>query len=280
MLIRRQDFSVLILYWLGYSRIRNLLLRAQHKCVATFVCFHDLPSESIGCFKANLRFLKERTNVVTLDDFFAGKLSSKKINVVITFDDGYKSWITNVIPVLKHLGLPATFFISSGFIGLSETDQHEFMRLRLQVKLEQRTQDGGLDVEDVRRLSEEGFAVGGHTVNHCNLAEVRDLVRLRSEIVEDKERLERIIGKKIAYFAYPFGSCQSAVTNLEEILRESGYEGAVTTVSGLNRVGSTNPYFLHREITYTAMRGSVFRARVLGNYHLIGWLRQRMSITS
>jgi peptidoglycan/xylan/chitin deacetylase (PgdA/CDA1 family) len=59
---------------------------------------------------------------VSLDDFFSGRLSAEKINVVITFDDGYKSWVTNVLPALKELELPATFFVSSGFVGLTKED--------------------------------------------------------------------------------------------------------------------------------------------------------------
>ena len=74
MLIRRQDLSVLLLYCLGYSRIRNLILRLQRKPVARFVMFHDLPPEALGRFEANLHFLKRSTNVVSRDDFLSGRL--------------------------------------------------------------------------------------------------------------------------------------------------------------------------------------------------------------
>ena len=274
MLIRRQDLSVLFLYSLGYSKIRNWLLRLQHKPVAVFVYFHDLPPETIGCFRANLHFLKRSTNVISLDDFFSGRLSSEKINVVITFDDGYKSWITDAVPILKEMGLPATFFVTSGFVGLSKEDESEFMRSKLLIKLRPGSITGGLNVEDVRKFVDEGFTVGGHTLNHCNLAGLRDSVQLKYEITEDKMRLERIIGKKIDYFAYPFGAYQNPEINLAEVLKESGYRGAVTTVSGFNSVG-TSPYFLHREITYASMPGRVFRARVYGNYHVVRFLKRQ-----
>jgi len=277
MFIRRQDLSVLLLYSLGFSKIRNWLLRLQHKPVAVFVYFHDLPPETLGCFRANLHFLKRSTNVVSLDDFFLGRLSSERINVVITFDDGYKSWVTDAIPILKELGLPATFFVSSGFVGLSKEDESEFMFSRLFLKLAPRITVSGLSIDDVRKLVEEGFTVGGHTLNHCNLAGLRDSDQLRYEITEDKMRLERIIGKKIDYFAYPFGAYQNPEINLAEVLRESGYRGAVTTVSGFNSVG-TSPYLLHREITYTSMPGWVFRARVYGNYHAVWLLKQQINM--
>ena len=275
MLIRRQDFLVLLLYFLGYSRIRNWVLRLGHKPVVVVVYFHDLPPETIECFRADLHFLKRSTNVVSLDDYFSGRLSSEKINVVITFDDGYKSWVTDAVPILKEMGLPATFFISSGFVGLSKEDQSEFMRSKLFLELPPASISGGLNVEDVRKFVEEGFTVGGHTVNHCNLAELQDSVRLRYEIAEDKMRLEKIIGKQIDYFAYPFGAYQNPKLNLAEVLKESGYRGAVTTVSGFNTV-STRPYLLHREITYALMPTLVFRARAYGNYHAVRFLKQQL----
>lgn len=273
MLIRRQDLSVLLLYYSGYSRIRNQIFRFQRKPVTSFVTFHDLKTEELICFKDNLSFLKQSTNVVSLDDFFLGRLSYKKINTVITFDDGYKSWITDAVPVLKELELPATFFVSSGFIGLSRKDELEFVRTRLLINCNRQRISGCLTVEDVRRIVEEGFAIGGHTVNHSNLAKLRDIVKLRNEIAEDKMRLEQITGKKIEYFAYPSGAYENPVINLTEILSELGYKGAVTTVSGFNGVGSS-PYHLHRELTGTSMPGIVFRARVYGNYDTVRFLKE------
>ena len=270
--LRRQDLFCLFLYFLGFSRIRNLILRLKRKPVARFVTFHDLPPETLGRFKANLHFLKRKTNVVSLDDFFSGRLSSQKINVVITFDDGYKSWVSEGVPALREMGLPATFFVSSGFIGLSKEDEAEFMRSKLRTD-QQVT--GDLNFEDLRRIVEEGFTVGGHTLNHRNLAQVRDSAQLRYEIVEDKMRLERITGREIEYFAYPSGAYCNPDIDLTEVLRDSGYRGAVTTVSGFNRTGS-NPYLLHRELTRASMSPQVFRARVYGNYDAVQFVKQQV----
>jgi len=273
MLIRKQDVGVLLLYYLGYSRIRNLVLRLQRKAVARFVMFHDILPEAVGSFRDNVQFLKRRTNVVSLDDFLAGRLSSKKINVVITFDDGYKSWITGAIPLLKKLKLPATFFVSSGLVGLPKEDETEIMRSKLLIKPPIQITSGALSFEDVKKIAEEGFGVGGHTLTHCNLAHSRDIVQVRYEITEDKERLERLTGSKIEYFSYPFGGHHNQDINLIQILGESGYRAAVTTVSGFN-CAKSDPFLLHRELTYAWMHGWVFRARAYGNYDAVRFLRQ------
>lgn len=274
-MIHRQDISVLLLYYLGYSRIRNLVFRLQRKAFARFVIFHELPAEALGRFEDNLHFLKRSTNVVSLDDFFSGGLSSEKINTVITFDDGFKSWVTDAIPVLKKLKLPATFFVSSAFVGLSKEDEAEFIRSRLMLtQTSHRRATGGLSLEDVRRIVEEGFTIGGHTLNHSNLAELQNSVQLRYEITEDKLRLEKITGTKIKYFSYPFGAYHNPQIDITKMLRESGYRGAVTTVPGFNSVRS-NPYLLHRDITSALMAGPVFRARVYGNYDAVRFLKQK-----
>lgn len=273
MLIRRQDISVVLLYYFGYSRIRNIILCLQRKPITRFVTFHDISPDALKYFKVNLYFLKRYTNVLSLDDFFSGKLSSDKINVVITFDDGYKSWITYAVPVLKKLELPAIFFVSSGFVGLSKEREAEFMRSRLFIKSSFQRITGGLSIEDMKKIVEDGFTVGGHTLNHCNLAELHNIAKLRFEIAEDKVRLERLTGRNIEYFAYPSGKYLNPKINLTEVLRELGYRGAVSTLSGFNTF-ETNPYLLHRELTYAAMPSQVFKARVYGNYDAVRFLKQ------
>ena len=275
-MMRRQDISILLFYYLGYYKFRNLVLRLKGKPVARFVMFHDILPESVGHFTANLHFLKKKTNVVSLDDFFEGRLSSEIINVVITFDDGFKSWVTHAVPILTELGLPATFFVTSGFVDLSKEDEAEFIQSNLMLEQGPRSRiTGCLNFEDVKRIVDEGFTVGGHTLTHCNMGKITDNNRLRYEIAEDKKRLERITGRKIEYFSYPFGAYYNPNINLADVVRESGYRGAVTTVSGFNSVCS-NPYMLDRELTYASMPERVFRARVLGNYDAVQFIKQRI----
>ena len=275
MLIRRQDIGVLLFYYCGYSKIRNCLFYLQRKPVARFVAFHDIRPESVKYFEANLNFLKRNTNVISLDDFMSGRLSLEKINVVITFDDGFKSWITYAVPVLRKLALPATFFISAGFVGLSKDDELSFIHSNL--LLEQsphRRTTGGLTSDDVKKITDQGFTVGGHTLTHCNLSVLREKSKLKYEIAEDKSALEKLTGSRIEYFAYPSGSYENPDINITEVLRELGYKGAVTTISGFNNQ-YTNPFLLHRELTGASMHAAVFKARVYGNYDAVTFFKKR-----
>jgi peptidoglycan/xylan/chitin deacetylase (PgdA/CDA1 family) len=278
MLFRRQDIAVLLFYYCGYSKIRNYLLKLQHKPVTRFVVYHDIPPESVKCFEANLRFLKHNTNVVSFDDFISNRLSFSKINVVITFDDGFKSWIIHAVPILKKLVLPATFFISSGFIGLSKEDELSFIKSNLLLnKSYFNSMTGGLSRDDVKKMADLGFTIGGHTSTHCILSTVKNRINLRYEIAEDKAALEKLTGQKINYFAYPSGVYHNPTLDIQEVLCEAGYKGAVTTVPGFNNF-NTNPFLLYRELTASTMSAMVFKARVYGNYDAVQWLKKVIKI--
>jgi len=188
----------------------------------------------------------------------------KKINTVITFDDGYKSWVTSAVPILRKLKLPATFFISSDFVGKPVEHERQFGKSRLGVGLRTSEMTGCLEREDVRRIAEYGFTVGGHTKSHSRLSDLQSEARVREEIVMDKKSLEQITAHEVKYFAYPYGAIDNSKVNLAKILREAGYRGAVTTISDFN-TSSTDPYKLHRELTRASMSSWVFRAKVYGN---------------
>jgi peptidoglycan/xylan/chitin deacetylase (PgdA/CDA1 family) len=275
-MLRRQSLTVNLFYFLGYSRLVNLIYRFQRKPITRIVLFHDILPEAYRNFRANLEFLERHTHVISLDDFFAGRLSAKKPNIIITFDDGYKSWVTHAMPVLKELGLPAIFFVSSGFVGLSKVEEADYIRKNLQLTMGPRKLTGGLSAEDVMTLVKEGFVIGGHTISHSNLSVVHDASLARKEIIDDKKRLEIIIGKEIGYFAYPFGSHRNLDIKLVDLIKEAGYKGAVTTVPGFNIRGA-HPYQLRRELTRSGMSKREFRARVYGNIDLVRCIKRHIS---
>jgi peptidoglycan/xylan/chitin deacetylase (PgdA/CDA1 family) len=55
-------------------------------------------------------FLKKKCNVVSVQDFFERKFIKNKINVAITFDDGYLNNYTNAFPILEKYKVPSTIY--------------------------------------------------------------------------------------------------------------------------------------------------------------------------
>ena len=65
----------------------------------------------------HLVLIKQVFNPVSLKDVINNNLSSDKLNVLITFDDGLKNNYTHAFPLLKKYHIPAVFFVT----GLSST---------------------------------------------------------------------------------------------------------------------------------------------------------------
>jgi peptidoglycan/xylan/chitin deacetylase (PgdA/CDA1 family) len=65
-------------------------------------------------FRAHLQYLKNRFPIVRFEDDWS---NIKKPAVVITFDDGYADNVLEALPILEDIGVPATFFVSTGTIN-------------------------------------------------------------------------------------------------------------------------------------------------------------------
>lgn len=84
-----------------------------------------------------------------------------------------------------------------------------------------------LSEEEIAKLATEGYEIGSHTVSHPILTKVNPK-QLTSELVESKNRLEKITGRVIDSIAYPNGSYDSKVMTLA---KETGYRVGCTTRS-------------------------------------------------
>lgn len=69
-------------------------------------------------FRTRLAWLRTWFNVLPLEDAVAalsrGTLPARAL--AITFDDGYADNVDVALPILRELGMPATFFIATGFL--------------------------------------------------------------------------------------------------------------------------------------------------------------------
>lgn len=117
------------------------------------------------------------------------KLPSKPI--MLTFDDTVLDQYTVVNPTLKKYGFKAAYFIMTVSIG----KQGKFVNY--------------MSKEQIKTLSDEGNTIGSHTYDHKNFKkyEGKDW---EEQLDKPTKKLEEITGKKIEYFAYPFGLWNAA----------------------------------------------------------------------
>ena len=180
-------------------------------------------SVAINTFREQMDYLLGKGyHIIGLDEMMAGIRSGSLPgkSVVLTFDDGYRDFYDNVFPILREKGIKATVFAISQFVG------------------------GPRYVEwwQLREMSGSGLVlVGDHTLNHLSLPRL-SVDEQRNQIVSAKKILEDYVGQKVEFFAYPYGS-YNAVS--EQILKENGFGGAVTTTN-VNPQCAGLPYELSR----------------------------------
>lgn len=130
--------------------------------------------------------------------------------VTLTFDDGWKSFFTNGIPVLNSFGLKASAYINT------EPITGEF--------------NGYMTAADVIALQNQGHDIGGHTTTHADLT--LPTTNLTSEINDNRSFLmNTATTSPVDTFAYPYGAYNDAVIAQ---LQSASYIGARTVDDGFN----------------------------------------------
>jgi peptidoglycan/xylan/chitin deacetylase (PgdA/CDA1 family) len=118
-----------------------------------------------------------------------------KRGVAITFDDGMRSVRRVALPVLSDFGAAAHVFITTGAVG----DNRTWPRQPADIPSFEM-----LDWREIEELHNAGIAIESHTHTHP------DMRTLSYEQMEDEchtadSTIEKYLGRRPAYFAYPFG---------------------------------------------------------------------------
>ena len=121
---------------------------------------------------------------------------------------------------------------------------------------------------ELRELAREGVALCAHTRTHPVLDRI-PLAEARAEIRGSRDDLLREIGSSPPLFAYPFGAFDAAVA---EVVREEGFELAVTCLDGHNPLPFREPARLTRTNITTRTSPLIFALRLLPLFaHLDRW---------
>jgi peptidoglycan/xylan/chitin deacetylase (PgdA/CDA1 family) len=156
-------------------------------------------------------------------------------HLAITFDDGYLDNHDVAAPMLEKMGLPACFFITTGFIGSSTSSWWD---------RERGIASEWMSWDQVRSLRARGFEIGAHTISHPDLGQI-DGAEAEREIVGSKAGLEAALGGPIVHFAYPYGRGDQLSERNRERIRAAGFHSCVSSYGGTVRPGD-DPLRLHR----------------------------------
>ena len=111
-------------------------------------------------------------------------------------------------------------------------------RLMIDLQVEEKKEDLMLMLswDEVRYMHQHGTTFGSHTMTHPILSTLSSEA-MQQEIEESRAAILREIGVAPTAFAYPNGSCADFTPITKMLLRDAGYDCAVTTVFGVNEAG-------------------------------------------
>ncbi len=144
--------------------------------------------------------------------------------IAISFDDGYGSMYTKLLPLVQEFGYPVTLFVYSDNITLKSAKNLTWKRLRI--------------------MDRAGIDIQAHSITHCDLTQLSkkksDPVarkRLFEEIYLSKKILELYMNKNIDLYAYPYGKYD---LNIIDMTAKAGYRRAFSTDYGSNIITRDN----------------------------------------
>jgi peptidoglycan/xylan/chitin deacetylase (PgdA/CDA1 family) len=220
------------------------------------LCYHRIADErdvlnvAPALFRRQLEYaLGSGARPVRLvDALLDGTLDREGRSFSVTFDDGYQDTLTDALPVLRDLQVPATVYLPTAITGGSA-------RLTWY-----RTPPPMLDWAGVDELRADSLVdVGAHSRTHPALTRLDDAAA-RAEIMGSREELAQRLGEAPASFCYPAGLYGERERNL---VIEAGYTSAVTVRTGVNSAGC-DPFALARTIPYGEESLDTFAARFGG----------------
>jgi peptidoglycan/xylan/chitin deacetylase (PgdA/CDA1 family) len=146
----------------------------------------------VAAFKAKIKMLADSGYHTILPDQLYDYLTKgtalPKKPIMLTFDDTDLDQYTIAAPELKKYGFKAVYFVMTVSIG----------------------RPNYMTKEQIKALSDAGNVIGSHTWDHHMTSKYKHDTDPKKDdwnvqIDKPTKKLEEITGKKITYFAYPFG---------------------------------------------------------------------------
>lgn len=172
-------------------------------------------------FEEQMIYLKEnKYHVVTMKDlidFINYRTQLPLKSVVITVDDGWKSFYDIAYPILKKYGYPATLFVYTDLI--TGAGNH-------------------LSWSEIFEMANNGIDVQSHSLSHRYLnrrkpqeSYLEYVQEVDRELKDSAAIIENETGKKVDLFAYPYGETNHLVSAYAD---KNGYTAAFTVGAKAN----------------------------------------------
>jgi peptidoglycan/xylan/chitin deacetylase (PgdA/CDA1 family) len=189
-------------------------------------------------FAGYLNYLRENDwQVIDLESFLRSLTAPDDLPermALLTFDDGYQSMRTVVLPWLLRFGYPAVLFVPTDFIGGHNTFDADV-----------EPEEAICNWDDLRELERQGVSIQSHGASHRGFSDL-DPMEQEEELLRSKAVLEAGLGKRVEVFSYPYGDDGANPQSLRRVMRRAGYRAGCLYGGGPNRLPVSDPYRLTR----------------------------------
>jgi peptidoglycan/xylan/chitin deacetylase (PgdA/CDA1 family) len=220
-------------------------------------------------FAAHLDFLQRHYRIISLRDYVLAQQHERALpdySVVLTFDDGFRNFLTAAAPLLAARGMPATVFLITDRAG----DNPGAGRNR-----EWTPEDDSsyLSWNEARKLkATQDVEFGSHTCSHSGLLSLSQEA-IERELSNSYKELMAQLSVAVPALSYPKGQYSNM---LAEDARKVGYACAVTTDGGPNEPNH-DLFTLGRSLIGDNDNEAAFAVRVSGVRWWLAKVRDRFS---
>jgi len=162
---------------------------------------------SVDKFSEQMKYLAENGyQTLSLNELIKSNEFRSQNTVVITFDDGWSNNYTNAFPILERLGLTATIFVITDFVG----------------------KDGYMGWGELQEMTAPGISIQSHGASHTPLS-LLETHEMFNELDGSKKSIEDQLGSSVDFLSAPHGMIDQRVL---DAARSIGYKAICTSEPG------------------------------------------------
>lgn len=232
---------VIIFSFLNFDDIRNSTSASTTPAVRLpIIMYHEVNTKNLGNYivsplelEEDIIYLKkEGYTTINIEDLVAfeyNNIDLPKKPLMLTFDDGYFSSYSYILPILKKYDCKAVISIVGKYVDESTEATYP---------------NGYVNWSQVKELVDSPYVeIQNHTYSMHEISEKKGCKIIKDEsfdeyktrIVDDIGHLQLLMEEKTSYtpkaFIYPFGiTCKEC----DEVLKEMGFTATLTCYSGVN----------------------------------------------
>ena len=216
--------SVSSVYGFSFEKTARIAILMYHKITDSIPA--DEYERTRTDFENDLIYIRDHGfTILSMEDLLLYRDGITKLmydGIIITFDDGYESIFSIANPLLADYGMPATFFLTTEWIGTPGFSTWPEIWLMSQY---------------INYKGIKPFVMGSHTSSHPYLEKSepdftthQDYINfLNTELGDSKIWITDITGQQNIFLALPYGDGANN-PDIINVAQENGYSGIRTSV--------------------------------------------------